>query len=96
MTSIADKVKAMNALKKQANELGVSIENAPQDTLHLTETGLGACKVNGKWVLVFLKFNPETKEAIVSEIRHDEDGKSGVANRFKIEAALNLPIFDEE
>ena len=96
MTSIADRVKAMNVLKKQASELGVTVENSPADTTELTQTALGACKVDGKWALIFLKFNPDTREAVVSEIRHDEDGKGGVLQRFKIESALNIPVFDEE
>jgi hypothetical protein len=94
--SISDKVKAINLLKKQALELGLTVSSEAIDSDSLTETALGTCKVDGKWMLAFIKYNPDTKEAVVSELKSGEDGRSGTAERFKIEAAYVLPVFNEE
>lgn len=94
--SISDKVKAINLVKKQAAELGLTVSGDKADVSSLTETALGTCKVDGKWTLAFVKYNPDTKEAMVTELKQGEDGRSGTAERFKIEASYVLPIFNEE
>jgi hypothetical protein len=96
MSSIADRVKAINALKKQANELGVEVTNAPKELESFPQLGFGTCKVNGKWALIEIGYNPETLEAKVTKIAVDEEGKTGVSERFKIEAALRLPVFNPD
>lgn len=95
--SISDKVKSINKLKREALELGLTVvSNEGVNLEGLTETAFGACRVENKWALITVKYNPETKEAAVTSIRTDQDGKSQVAERFKIEAALNVPCFNED
>lgn len=94
--SIADDIKAINALKKQAKDLGYTVSDAPVDMDSLNQLALGTTKINGVWNVVFVKYNIETGEARVEKTLPREDGKSVCAEQFKIEAALGLPVFQSE
>lgn len=80
--SVAEKVRQKNLEKKQ-KEQGVQpipeVENLPQYSY-------GTCLLNNQWYTVEVRFNPETKQALVTKLI-EADGKTGASERLKIEVA---------
>jgi len=68
-------------------------EKEPQVVLpvNLTETALGIAKdpLTGKWNVVTIKFDPETRTAGPVEMKEEEDRQIAV-ERFKIYAANDI------
>jgi hypothetical protein len=79
--NIAEKVRQINEAKKN-KEKGI-VNSNPIDVNTLTEYAYGTAFVDNKWFTVEVKFNPETKEAIVTQLM-EADGKTGSTEKLKI------------
>ena len=78
--------KSKEQLEREANAQTVEMEKPmAKEKSELTHTAISIVKTNGKWHLVKIKYNPETKEVGDVELVPQDDKMDAVYN-FKIVA----------
>lgn len=80
--SIQEKVLAKNLALKQKQQ-GVQPLPVLED---LKEYAFGTSLIGNKWYMIEIRYNPETKQSLVSRMV-ETDGKTGASERLKIEVA---------
>lgn len=81
-------------MTKSIEEQVKNIQEAKKAVSNLTAVAIGTYRIDDQWHVVRLAFNPKTGESRVEEVFQEGD-KASTAERFKIEAAQWLPVFQE-
>lgn len=91
---LEDKIKKVTELRKALADAETDLNGGEASDLGTTVVGLTTFQINGKWFVAQLDVNPAAGTATISKTHPCED-KGTAAEKFKIEAAGWLEVFQE-